>query len=85
MRLGDALVGVVYDIVYAVEVIDRFENIVNACIFGCYAKGVSLEDKSCLLFGQTATFDVVGVVGKVYLCAMVDAPFEARCFLLAQA
>ena len=73
--------GVVDDIVDAVKVVDSLNDIVDAGVLGGDAEGVGFEYIASLLFCKAAAFDVVGVVGKVYLCAVVDAALHPASFL----
>lgn len=51
--------GVVNDVVDALEVVDRFYNIVYPdYLIGC-SEGVGFEDVACLFVCQATTFDVV--------------------------
>ena len=84
MRLGDLVCCMIDDIIDTTEVIDCLHNIIYRGVLGCDAKRIGLEDVSRLLFGQFAAFDMVGVVGQVNLCTMVDAALEFGLFLLAQ-
>ena len=65
------MVACLYDVVY-----------VDA--LGGDAYGVGLEDLARLVMCKSAPLYVVRVVGKVYLCAMIDAPCQTHLFLLAQ-
>ena len=49
----------VNDVIYAAEVIGRFNDIVHVHRFICDADCVGLEDVSCLFVGELAAFDVV--------------------------
>ena len=49
-----------------------------------YADGVGLEDIPRLFVAQSATLDVIGVVGEVDLRSVVDAAFQLHRFLLAE-
>ena len=61
------------DIINATEVVDGLHNIVDARIFRGDAQGVGLENVACLVMGQSATLDVIGVIGQIDLGTMVDA------------
>ena len=50
------------DIIDTTEVIDSLHNIIYRCVLGGNAKSVCLEYKAGLLFGQTATLNMVGVI-----------------------
>ena len=64
------------NIVDATEMIDRLHNIVDASVFGGDAESIGFEDITGLLFCQTASFDMVRVVGKINLCPMIDTTFK---------
>ena len=55
MRFGNLIRCMVDDIIHTAEVVYRFHNIVNACVFGSDTKRIGLEDIACLLF---LTFDI---------------------------
>lgn len=81
---GERLPGPVDDRVDAAEVVRGFEDIIHTQRFALDAHRVGLEDMARLVVGQPAAFDVIRVVGKVDLRAVVDAAFEAHGLLLAQ-
>ena len=74
----------VNDKVYAAEVVSRFNDIVhlNSVVGDTY--GVSLEDISCLVMGQAATLDVVGVIGEVNLDTVIDTSLNPSVLLLLE-
>ena len=74
--LGNALSGMTYDVIYAAEVIHRLHDIIYASVLGGSAQCVRFKDKARLLPGEATSLHVVRVVGQVYLCAVVDAPFQ---------
>ena len=76
--------GVVNDIVYATEVVGGLNDIVYVDGLIRYADGIGFEDVACLLVGQTAALDVVGVVRQIDLCAVVDAAAHLALFLFAK-
>lgn len=82
--LGERLPGPVDDRVDAAEVVRGFENIVHSQRLAFDAHRVGLEDVAGLVVGQPAAFDVIRVVGEVYLRAVVDAALETHRLLLAQ-
>lgn len=84
VRLGDTVGGVVNNIVNAAEVVYRLDNIVDSGILGGDTESVGLKNVACLLFGQAATFNVVGVIGEVNLRTVVDAAFQPALFFLSQ-
>jgi len=76
IEFRDWTVGVVYHIVDAAEMIDGLHNVVYARDVGGDAEGVGLKNETCLFFCETAAFDMVAVVGEIYLNAVVDAAFQ---------
>ena len=72
------------NIIDAAEVVDSFHDVVDARVFRCDAKGVGLKNVTRLFFGQAAAFDVVGVVGQVYLYSVIDPAFHLGLLLFAQ-
>ena len=84
MRLGNLVCGMVDDIIDATEVVDGLHDVINARVLRGDAQGVGLKDIACLLLGQAAAFDMVGVVGQVNLYAMINAAFHLGFLLFAQ-
>ena len=72
------------DEVYAAEVVDCLHDVVYVYRLVGDANRVGLKDVARLFVGQAAAFHVVGVVGEVDLCAVVDAAFQRHGFFLAQ-
>lgn len=81
---GERLRGPVDDRVDAAKVVRCFENIVHTQRLALDAHRVGLEDVARLVVGQPAAFDVVRVIGEVYLRAVINAALETHRFLLAQ-
>ena len=73
-----------YDEVDAAEVVGRLDDVVDADRLIGDADGIGLVDVARLLLRETTSLDVVGVVGKVYLRPMVDAPSHLALHLLSQ-
>ena len=70
--LCQRLLCVVDDIVDTAKVIDRLYDIVDIdCCIGI-AIGVRLKDIACLIMCQAAAFYVIGVIGQVNLCSVID-------------
>ena len=76
-----SLCCMVYDIVDTTKMIDCFYDVIDRSTLGSYADGVGLEDVTCLFFCETIAFDMLGIVGQINLCAMIDASVQL-CFLL---
>lgn len=81
---GERLPGPVDNRVDAAEVVRGFENVIHAQRLAFDAHRLGLEDVAGLVVGQPAALDVVRVVGKVDLRAVIDAAFETHRFLLTQ-
>lgn len=81
---GERLPGPVDNRVDAAEVVRGFENVIHAQRLAFDAYRVGFEDVAGLVVGQPAAFDVVRVIGKVDLRAVVDAALETHLLLLAQ-
>ena len=75
MCFSDFVRCMINDIIHAAEMVHCFDDIINARILGGYAKGVCLEDITCLLFGEPRAFYVVGVVSKINLRAVLNTTF----------
>ena len=73
-----------YHKVNATEVIDGLHNVVYVDGLLRHANGVGLKDVTSLLMRQSATFYMVGVIGQVYLCLMIDASFHSHLHLLSK-
>ena len=79
------------DVVDAAEVVGGLHDIVHvdglafalALAVG-EANRVGLEDIACLVVGQFAALDVVGVVRQINLCAVIDAAAHITLFLFAK-
>lgn len=81
---GERLRGPVDDRVDAAEVVRGFEDVIHPQRLALDAHRVGLEDVARLVVGQPAALDVVRVVGKVDLRAVVDAALETHRLLFAQ-
>ena len=68
-------IRMVNDVVYATEMINCLNNVIHIDGLISHPDGICLKDISCLIMSQTATFDMVRIVGHINLCSMVDAPF----------
>ena len=74
-----SLCCMVYNIVDTTKMIDCFYDVIDRSTLGSYADGVGLEDVTCLFFCETTAFDMIGIVGQINLCAMIDASVQL-CF-----
>ena len=81
-RLRYRFLSMVDDVIDAAEVVHRLNDIVHVDRLVCHADSVRLEDVARLFMRQTASLHVVGVIGHVNLCAMVDTTFQPRILLL---
>lgn len=81
---GKFLLCPVDDKVDASEVIGGFYDIIHIDALVRDADGVCLEDVPRLLMGKPAAFDVIGVVGKVDLGAVINASAHLALFLLPE-
>ena len=84
VSLGNLVHGMIDDIVDTTEVIDSLNYIIYRCILGGNAKSVGLEDISCLLFCQTTTLNMIGVICKVNLRAMIYSTLQSGILFLTQ-
>ena len=82
--LRKRLFCVVDNEVDAMEMVDSFHDVIHVHYCVSDADSVRFEDIACLVVRQTATFDVIGVVGQVNLCSVVNASSELGGFLLPQ-
>ena len=73
----------VNDVVYTAEVVGGLNNVVHVNGFICNSYSIGFKDESCLLVGEFAAFNVVGVVCEVYLGAVIDAAVQFCFFLFA--
>lgn len=64
------------DIVKASEMIHRLNDIIHINNPVANANGVRFKDKARLVVCQSATFDMIGVIGQVNLRTMIDASFQ---------
>lgn len=79
-----ALLRSAYDDVNAAKMVDGLYDIIYSdCLVG-NADGAGLIDKARLVMCESAAFNVIAIVGQVYLRAVVDAAFEMTFLLLAQ-
>ena len=74
----------IYDEVYATKVVGSLDYIINSDGNVGDTYSVCLENIASLFFGQPTSLNMVGIIGQVYLCAMVDSPFYSCCFLFSQ-
>ena len=81
---AQAVGRMVDDEVDAAEVVGGFYDVVHIYRLVRDADGVGFEDVACLLMGQAAPFDVVGVVGEVNLGAVVNAATDIGLLLIAE-
>lgn len=79
-----SLCCMVYDIVDTTKMIDCFYDVIDRSTLGSYADSVGLEDVTCLFFCETTAFDMIGIVGQINLCAMIDASVQLCFFLVSQ-
>ena len=70
------------DIVDTAEVVNCFNDIIHVNSTIRHTNGVCFKDIARLVVSQTTALYVIGVIGQVYLSAMIDAPFKPRAFLL---
>ena len=82
--LSKPLLCVVDDEVDTTEMVHRFKDVIHVDGIGGDANGVGFIDIACLVVGQLATLDVVGVIGQINLNAMVDAALQFGGLLLSQ-
>ena len=81
----ERLLSFVDNQVYATEMVHRFNDVVHVHrLVGSHSNSIRLEDIACLFVGQTATLDMVRVVGQVYLRFMIDAALHLHRFLLTE-
>ena len=64
------------DHINALEVIGCFDHIIYIDNTVLHANGVGFVDIPCLVVGQTAALNVIGVIGKVDLDFVIDATFH---------
>ena len=73
---GDGLLGISDDHIDALEVIGCFDYIIYIDNTVLHANGVGFVDIPCLVMGQAAALNVIGVVGKVDLDFVIDSTFD---------
>ena len=83
-RFGNPLFGTIDNEVDATEMICRLYDIVYTHTLAFDTDGIRFEDVTRLVMRQAAALDVIGVVGQVDLCAMIDAAFELHLLLFTQ-
>ena len=84
ISFGEFAVSLFDNVIYGTKMISGFDNIIHINRFVSHPDRICFKNISCLIVCQTTSFDVVGVIGKVDLHAMVYAPFYLTIFLLAQ-
>lgn len=62
----------IYPIIDATKMIDRFHNVIDTNNFRRTFQSAGFIDKASLLFRQTASFNVVGIISQVNLRAMIN-------------
>ncbi len=82
--LGQSCISLFNDTIDTAEVVSSLNNIIHLNSVVCDADGVSLKDIPCLVVGQTATLDVVGVIGEIYLDTMIDTSLNPSILLLLE-
>ncbi len=75
---------ILYHEVYGAEMVGCLDEVVDVDGFGLHSDGRGLEDQTRLIEGELAAFDVVGVVGELYLDLVIDAAFGPRRHLAMQ-
>ena len=83
VEFGDFFVSVVDHIVYAPEMIDGFNNIIDIRVFRGESERVCLKYKPRLIFRKAAPFNVVRTVCQFDLRPVVNSPFKFGFFLLS--
>lgn len=71
-RLREFILCPIYNKVDATEVVGGLDDIVDIDTFICNADSICLEDIPGLLMCQATPLDMIGIIGKVYLGAMID-------------
>ena len=67
----------VNNVVDTSEVVDSLYNIIYIHCLVSNTDSICLEDLACLIMCQTTTLDVIGVIGQINLCTMVNAALHA--------
>ena len=67
----------IYDVVDATKVVNCLYDIIYVDGFIGNSDSVRFKNVSRLVVSQFATFNMVGVIGQVYLCSVVDVTFRA--------
>lgn len=73
---ADGLLGISDDHIDALEVIGCFDYIIYIDNTVLHANGVGFIDIPCLVMGQAAALNVIGVIGKVDLDFVIDSTFD---------
>ena len=82
--IRDAKLCIPDDKVNALEVIGRFDYIIYIDNTVLHANGIGLVDIPCLVVGQAAALNMVGVIGQVDLDFVVDAALDLPGHLVLQ-
>jgi len=82
--LGKCIASLIDHYINAAEVVGGFNHIIHIHRLIFKTNGIGLKDESCLIVRQTATFNMVGVIGQVDLNLMIDTAGHLSCFLLPQ-
>ena len=83
-RFADGFLCLPDDKVNALEVIGRFDHIIHIDNTILHADGIGLVDIPCLVMGQAAALNMVGVIGQVDLDFVVDAALDPPGHLVLQ-
>ncbi len=82
--LSEFVIRFVDDKIDAAEVICGLHDIIHVDALVRDADGVRFEDVPGLLMGEAASFDMVGIVGKVNLSAMIYSSSDVALFLFPE-
>ena len=82
--LGKCIGSLIDHHINATEMVRGLDYIIHIHRLIFKTNGIGLKDESCLIVRQTATFNMVGVIGQVDLNLMIDTAGHLSCFLLPQ-
>ena len=80
----DGLLGIPEDQIDALEMIGGFHHIIDVDDTMFHADGIGFVDIPRLVVGQTASLNVVGIVGEIDLNFVVDPAFHVSGHLVLQ-
>ena len=66
------------NVIHTAEMVCRLDDVINPDCLTCYPYRVRLENVTCLLLCESASFNMVGIVCQLYLRPVIDTSLCSR-------